>query len=274
MLFEFKEKTFDKYDLLDTLQNIGIKHADTICVHSQLFNFGKPLCTRGELLENILWALCQSVGIDIENIQNSVGTLLMPVFTFSFCDDFNAGKKAIYDKKNSKTNLGILNEYFRCTQAVYRTNDPVCSYAILGKDSDKYKNIGEFSYGKNSVLEKLIQNNAKIVGLGSSCIGYTLFHYIEEQCQVPYRFYKTFSGEMIDENGAISNCQRHLYVAKEKDIKHDPYKLRELLMQKNIINLSHFGKGDVYTMSSMDFYTTLEPYVKNTPYFFTKRKEH
>ncbi|BEK05899.1 hypothetical protein B10666_12920 [Campylobacter jejuni] len=83
----------------------------------ETFKFGMPLLSRNEFLQTIL--NCFFEIIDKE------GALIISTFTYSFC------KKEVYDKINSKTKIGALNEYFRKQTGVKRTNYPIFSFAII-----------------------------------------------------------------------------------------------------------------------------------------------
>ena len=63
--------------------------------------------------------------------------------------------------------------------------------------------VNNFSgYGKDSPFSILRRLNGKIGVLGLvNSHGNSLFHHVEELHQVPYRFYKTFTGTYIDRHG-------------------------------------------------------------------------
>ena len=61
------------------------------------------------------------------------------------------------------------------------------------------------SWGKDSILSWMVNVDALICPLGldwhSAC---SLFHIIEEDLQVPYRYFKRFSGDMLNIKADIS----------------------------------------------------------------------
>ncbi|WP_089503411.1 AAC(3) family N-acetyltransferase [Campylobacter pinnipediorum] len=64
---------------------------------------------------------------------------MMPTFTYSFCD------RDIYDKEKSKSKVGILGEFFRKLKGVYRTDDPIFSFAVSAISVvDARKNLNLF----------------------------------------------------------------------------------------------------------------------------------
>lgn len=96
---EYNGKKYSDIDLMEAFKKLGIKKGDILCVHTELFNFGRPLLPRNEFLQTILDCFFEVIGKE--------GTLIMPTFTYSFC------KNEVYDKLNSPTKMGALNEYFR-----------------------------------------------------------------------------------------------------------------------------------------------------------------
>ncbi|CUU69277.1 AAC(3) family N-acetyltransferase [Campylobacter hyointestinalis] len=190
-ILEANGKLVKKSDFLDALEQIGIKSGDAVCVHTELFTLGKPLLPKDEFLRVLLECFYEVIGKN--------GTLIMPTFTYSFC------KNKIYDKLNSRSTMGVLTEFFRHQNGVVRTNDPIFSFAINGANKDAFLSDTKSCFGKNSVYDVLKKMEGKIVLLGTQKLGYTFTHYIEEQAEVSYRYFKEFSGKIADENGKISS---------------------------------------------------------------------
>lgn len=86
-------------DLNYTLEKLGLKQGDTLCIHSELFRLGEVLVSKQEFLQSIIDSFFQVIG--------NKGTLIMPTFSYSF----NRYKN--YDKIHTKSTMGILSEYFR-----------------------------------------------------------------------------------------------------------------------------------------------------------------
>ncbi|WP_257928816.1 aminoglycoside N3'-acetyltransferase [Campylobacter lari] len=182
---EHNDKKYSNADLIEAFKKLGIKKGDILCVHTELFNFGTPLLPRNEFLQTILDCFFEVIGKE--------GTLIMPTFTYSFC------KNEVYDKLNSPTKMGALNEYFRKQSGVKRTNDPIFSFAIKGAKEKLFLKDTTSCFGENCVYDVLIKENGKFITFGG--IGHTITHHIEEKYQVDYRYFKKFQGFILDENG-------------------------------------------------------------------------
>jgi aminoglycoside 3-N-acetyltransferase len=97
-LFESPSGPVSTVDLREALLRVGADECDVLYIHSGL-TFGTPAggLKRRDLLMEILAAL--------RDLQ--VSTICMPTFTFSFCNGES------FDRQNSKSQMGALNEFFR-----------------------------------------------------------------------------------------------------------------------------------------------------------------
>ena len=162
----------------------GLKKNENILLHSSFKRTFNDLKEEGYKFnpEDILDSLLDLVTPD--------GTLVLPTFNF----DFNTIKK--YDYYNTKSQMGIVTELARQRSDFTRTLNPVYSFAVYGKDAYKFENIDNVSwYSKESPFKIIHKDNYKI------CIidleernSQTFAHYCEEYFQVPWRYYKEFSG--------------------------------------------------------------------------------
>ncbi len=199
-LFKGLDSSVNTDDLKDILHKLDIQKNDTICIHSEIFKFGQFANDPKQCIEKIIDCFKEIVGED--------GTILMPTFTYSYC------KQKDYDKINSASTMGVLTEVFRKQANVVRTNDPLFSFAVFGKNKDKYLKNLHSSFGPDNVYEILKKEKGKIVLFGTNNFGYTFSHYLEEYHNVPYRFFKTFSGVTIFEDGSRKNTSIEYFVRR------------------------------------------------------------
>ena len=177
-----------KHQIIDILCELGAEQCDTLFIHTSL-NFGvpNPNLRRTVLLDELLECI-KAVG---------VYNVLMPTFTFSFCNN------RFYDVNTSSSKMGVLNEFFRKQEGVVRSVDPLMSVALMGRDLDLVKDIGHYSCGACSTYDKLRNaNNVKFLMFGpkiGECMTY--MHYLEWLYSVDYRYDRLFAGDVIDERG-------------------------------------------------------------------------
>ncbi|EGO0809470.1 aminoglycoside N(3)-acetyltransferase [Campylobacter lari] len=249
---EHNDKKYSNIDLIEAFKKLGIKKGDILCVHTELFNFGTPLLPRNEFLQTILDCFFEVIGKE--------GTLIMPTFTYSFC------KNEVYDKLNSPTSMGALNEYFRKQAGVKRTNDPIFSFAIKGAKKELFLKDTTSCFEIGSVYDIFQKLNGKIILFGSSQTGYTFSHYIEEQMRVPYRFYKTFEGIIHDENGRIYHKKINYYVRKLEQKYEVSEKQINILKNNNIFDLCTFANADIVSINAQQYMYQTMLAIKKDPY--------
>jgi aminoglycoside 3-N-acetyltransferase len=218
-------------DFKNALLRIGIKKGDVLLVHSDITVFGKLVLTnRKALLDSLVNILQDAVGKE--------GTILMPTFTYSFCN------KETYDLQSSRSTVGVLTEHFRAMSEVSRTSHPLFSFAVWGSNKDFFLDIDMDSFGKKSVFAKLHEKKGKILMFGSKLLpSSTFLHYVEQTYGVPYRYMKSFPGTIVD-NGKKYDAEATYFVRYlDSDVEHDTAKLEKHLRSNHLIKESRVGAG-------------------------------
>ncbi|EAK0437082.1 aminoglycoside N(3)-acetyltransferase [Campylobacter lari] len=249
---ENNDKKYSNADLIEAFKKLGIKKGDILCVHTELFNFGTPLLPRNEFLQTILDCFFEVIGKE--------GTLIMPTFTYSFC------KNEVYDKLNSPTKMGALNEYFRKQTGVKRTNDPIFSFAIKGAKEELFLKDTTSCFGENCVYDVLTQEGGKLINFGDTK-SFTYFHYPEEYFGIYYRYNKIFEGLIIDEDKRTHKKSINFYVRKE-NLYPDTTKIKNFLIStQNYKNIS-FGGDDIFISDVKQIFTSTLESFKNHQYIY------
>ncbi|EAI3896839.1 aminoglycoside N(3)-acetyltransferase, partial [Campylobacter lari] len=250
---EYNDKKYSNVDLIEAFKKLGIKKGDILCVHTELFNFGTPLLPRNEFLQTILDCFFEVIGEE--------GTLIMPTFTYSFC------KNEVYDKLNSPTKMGALNEYFRKQTGVKRTNDPIFSFAIKGAKEELFLKDTTSCFGENCVYDILTKENGKLILFGPKTIGYTFSHFIEEKAYVPYRYFKIFSGKIIDEKNKTFQKNIKYYVRKlDENSNLDIDKQVAILKNDNNFNILNFSNAYIINIDMKKYFKKTLKALKDNPY--------
>lgn len=235
-------ETINTVDLYETLKSLGIQQGDIICVHSHLMGFGKPTIKKQDFLKAIVETLIETVGYE--------GTLIMPAFSYSFC------KNEIFDMENTPSVIGILTEYFRKLPGVKRTWHPIFSFAIGGKMLDEYLDVGPDAFGHDSVYGKMLRDSGKIVMLGGN-YGYTFYHLCEEHVDVNHRYFKNFSGTIIN-RGRVSFVNVPYFVRNlEMKSSLDEEKLSCFLLEEGCQKQLNFAKGTIAVVDCKEMYDTV-----------------
>ncbi|EGK8049291.1 aminoglycoside N(3)-acetyltransferase [Campylobacter lari] len=240
-LFKHDDKIFYKHDLIQTLKNLGIKKGDILYPHTEIYNFGIPLVDGKTLLQTILDCFFEVIGKE--------GTLIMPTFTYSFCEN------EVFDNKNSKSKVGILNEYFRKQKGVKRTNEPIFSFAIKGAKEELFLKDTTSCFGDDSVFAEIKRQNGKIMLFGNPLVGTTFIHHIEEKVGVSFRYFKEFSGIVIDENG-IKTEKKIQYLVRDYNKKSIPLAnlYNNFLQEVGNFKLLPFANAEIAVINSKEFF--------------------
>jgi aminoglycoside 3-N-acetyltransferase len=230
--------------LLTILENVKAPEASVLYVHSGL-NFGtpNPEIGRRELLGH-LFGLIASLGIP---------TICFPTFTFSFCNGED------YNVQTSRSKMGALNEYVRGLPETVRSEDPLMSSVVLGKDDDLVQNLGKDSIGANSTFDRLHQRGSgvKFLFFGvtvSDCFTYT--HYVEERLNMPYRYNRGFSGRITNDGRSWRDTYR-LFVRYRGVVPNSNGFLESDLVRRGLLRKENCGGASIACLDEPDGYATI-----------------
>lgn len=181
----------------------GVQEGDVLLVHSSIKRTLKRYMKQEGIKLNpqdILESFLKAVG--------SSGTLLLPLFNFNFA------KGVHFDVRNTPSQMGALTEAARLHPLAVRTGHPIYSFAVIGNNADKFKGTNNFSgYGGDSPFALLREMEGKIAVLDlPDQNSMTFYHYVEEMCEVDYRYHKNFTGEYTDISGNMESRTYGLFV--------------------------------------------------------------
>ncbi len=231
-LYEVSGKKIYYADFVNALGEAGINNGDAVFVHSDISVFGKLAATDSMFLFE---ALCDA----IKDSAGEDGTVIMPAFSYSFC------KNEIYDLKSTRSTVGTLTEHFRKQPDVDRTLHPIFSVAVRGKCRDDVLDISKDSFDSESVFGKLHRMKGKLLFLGAPFQSCTYLHYIEQKFGVPYRFIKTFKGEIHDGVRTYKDECTFFVRDMEKDDFCDTSRLEKYLIKNGFMKEVILGAGRI-----------------------------
>ena len=195
--------TYVKYEKI--IDKLDIKKNDVILFVSDLTRLLLDCKNNNENFDgnNFLDSIIEKIGKE--------GTLLLPTFNYDFC------KGKTYDYSKSLSITGALTKAALSRKDFKRTQHPIHSFAVWGKDKDYLYNLKNLSsFGANSPFEYLYRKNAKNLTFGLDYkLGFATVHYCEEKVGVSYRFLKNFESLYIDENNKKELRKYQMYVRKD-----------------------------------------------------------
>ncbi len=256
-LYKVNGKQIYYSNFLNALRKSGIRKGDTIFVHTSVSSFGKPyIFDDDSLLQTLVEALKESVGPQ--------GTIIMPAFSYSFW------KKKPYDIKNTKSEVGVLTEYFRKRPDVSRTSHPNHSAAIWGKHKDYLLQIGKDTFNKDSIFGKLHHLRGKIVFFGAPFSSCTYIHYIEQMHKIPYRYMREYRGIIINKGKEYEDeiTVSYKYITFFTLL----FELEKHLLEKGLLKEVKLGKGKILAIETDAFFKEGMNLLDKDVYFFLRNE--
>lgn len=127
-------------------------------------------------------------------------TVALPAFTFSFC----GGKP--FSLAESASETGIYADWLLANMAeAVRTPHPIYSFAAIGPRAAEIAACpSTTAFGDDSPFGLFEREGATVVMLGAGWEYCTSFHRCEEKAGVPYRYQKSFDGQVDLGGGAVA----------------------------------------------------------------------
>ncbi len=176
-------------DIIAALRAAGVEPGMTVFSHANIAFFGRVEGAAGmdDLIQIMLGCFAEVLGSD--------GTLVLPVFTYSFGSDKDA---KVFDlQKSLSTTSGMGNWLITSGQGA-RSADPMLSVvATGGKAQALTADIGQVCFGPESIWARLHADDALICNLNLDS-GSTYLHWVERERGVDYRSDIPMSGTIID----------------------------------------------------------------------------
>lgn len=186
--------------IMEQLDEIG--EGDIIYVVSDIFELVKISRENGERFDRNLFidTLQQKVG--------SSGTLLVPTFNWDFC------RGVTFDYYKTPCKTGALGVAALNRNDFVRTNNPIYSFAVWGRDAELLAEMEcKSCFGEDSIFYYMHEKNAKALVIGLDVMdGLTFMHYVEQSIGVPFRYNKVFTAGYVDKNGIESVREYSMYV--------------------------------------------------------------
>jgi aminoglycoside N3'-acetyltransferase len=240
--------------VVETLKAVGLKRGDGVMAHSATQFLGVPVGGPGMYYE----ALCEVLGLG-----DGTGTLVVPAFNFGFAHGLP------FDQKNTPSDqMGALSEYVRLQPEARRTSHPMHSLAAVGEYADELASIdtsGAFDPG--SAFERMVDLDFKLLLLGADVYYATMIHYCERRAEVPYRYWKDFTGE-VSLDGQPPRMRTYRMFARDLDLDPDvnatPVRLE--LERRGLWSSADLNYGKVAACRFRDFVVAAEELLAADPW--------
>ena len=250
-------KRYTAGDVRQSLGAVGVARGAVVCVHASLFALGRPSgFTPREAPGVVAGALLDAVGPE--------GTLVVPAFNFGFC----RGEPFDYQRTPS-VGVGALAEHVRQLPEARRSRHPMHSLAAVGRFADDIcdrETVGSLDPGGS--FDALLEHDALLVFVGTTSDHGTVLHVAEQRADVPYRYRKSFSGEVID-HGERRPATYALHV---RDLALDPRlelaPVGEALAARGLERSAPLGAGAVRAGRCRDYVAEVEAQLAADPWAY------
>jgi aminoglycoside 3-N-acetyltransferase len=234
----------------DSLLKLGINKGDGLLIHSALHVLGRPV---GGI--EVYWQTLQ-------DILGAEGTIAVPTFNFAFArgDD--------YDPLTTPSkNMGVFSEYVRKLISAKRTTHPLQSLAVAGKFADDLAaRDPQDAFEAEGPFDRMLGLDFKLLLIGAEVQATSMVHYSEQHMQVPYRYWKAFTGQY----NIGGDWQSKTYKMYVRDLEVDPHMrllpIQTLLEKKNQWQAVKLNYGYISTCTLADFKAATDELLADDPW--------
>jgi aminoglycoside N3'-acetyltransferase len=249
-------KQYSLEEMHNALVRVGVSPGRVLLVHSSLAALG-PITglPPGRIPEEVYRVLQAALGND--------GTVVVPTFTFAFCDGVP------FDPKVTPSDgMGILSEYVRERPDAHRSAHPMQSVAAVGAAARDVCDRDTCSaFAKDGPFDRMLQLDATLVLLGAPVQAASLVHYAEERAQVPYRYWKSFTAPY----GPPGRAGVKTYWMYVRDLGLDPRldlsPLADELRSCGALQSQPLGSGWIHGCTARDFVDVCSGLLGSDPWF-------
>ncbi len=232
------------------LRELGIQAGDGLLVHAAIQFLGKPLGGMGMYLDAIL------------DVLGPQGTLVAPTFNFAF-----AQGEAYDPDLTPSAGMGTFSEYVRQQPQALRTAHPMQSLAVIGRYAqDLARRDTPSAFDPGSAFERMLELDFKLLLLGADERAVSILHYSEQRFQVPYRYWKDFSGR-VRRAGEWHDATYRMYV---RSLELNPQltlaPVRQQMEKEATWQSTCLNYGKISAFRLKDFVSTVDQFLKADPW--------
>jgi aminoglycoside 3-N-acetyltransferase len=252
---------YTKADLKAALDSLPLEKGEVVFCHSNLGFFGRAegVSNASDLCEMFFDCIMERLGAN--------GTLCVPTFTYSF------PMGEVFDVVQTPSKMGAFAEWVRviCHRDGSRSFDPCYSIAAVGDDADALTDeLAENSFDAvASFFARFRAWQGKILNLNFDA-GSTFVHWVEREFDVPYRFDKTFRGDVhcyeVKWTTRSTIWVRYLDDALEARFE----AFDAIARERGMFHTAKLGRGEMGVISAADTYGLIEETLPSRPWFLTK----
>jgi aminoglycoside N3'-acetyltransferase len=249
--------------VLEALERVGVQPGDGLLVHSAIQFFGRPQGGIGMYLS----ALSTALGLPGQ------GTLAVPAFNFGFA------RGQTYDPTNTPSEgMGVFPEYIRQQPEAMRTRHPMQSLAVIGAGAAELSRLDTASaFDPGSPFERLVELDFKLLLLGADIQAASIVHYSEQRAAVPYRYWKSFQGEIVtSQTDGTRRSELRTYRMFVRDLELDAHldlhPIQHALQRRGQWSTTNLNYGTVAACRLQDFVRAADALLAADPWALVENR--
>ncbi|MEN6302317.1 MAG: AAC(3) family N-acetyltransferase [Armatimonadia bacterium] len=235
--------------LVTALTDIGLSAGDMVMVHSSLSSFGHVEGGAPTVVAALLEVLTEA------------GTLVAPTFSKYLSED------SVWDREYTPSLMGKISETIRTWSGALRSSHAAHPLAAIGAKAELIcRRPYRTGFGPDSPFKTLVDENAWILLMGVPYSNCTLFHLLEAEAQVPYRFLEerkavTIIDGVRDEDGSAWEYTRL------PDVSNDFLTFGGELESRGLVRRCTIGNSDQRLFRAKDVYEVGMKFMARNPLY-------
>lgn len=246
-------KELTKEILKRSLDRLDIQAGDNLLIHSAIQFLGYPVGGLKTIYETIISQITPR------------GTLVVPTFNFEF-----ARGVEYHPSITPSVNMGVISEFIRQLPEAHRSSHPLQSIAAVGKYAMYLtQNDSPGAFDNGSAFERMLRLDFKCLLLGATINACSIIHYSEQNLEVPYRFWKNFSGKIDGKDKTYRMFARNLDLDPQLDLS----LIQKILIERELWSEVEVNYGKLAVFSLSDFKLIADSLLKEDPYVLLSNRQ-
>jgi aminoglycoside 3-N-acetyltransferase len=163
--------------------------------------------------------------------------------------------------------MGTFSEYVRQLPQSRRTAHPMQSLAIVGQYADDLAERDTLSaFDPGSAFDRMLELDWKLLLLGADVQAVSMLHYCEQRANVPYRYWKEFSGKVKTPSGWRTGTYRMFVRDLELDPQIEMYPVQRVMQEQGLWHAVPLNYGKISLCRLIDFVSILNELLAQDPW--------
>jgi len=258
-----------RQQVAQALEQVRIEPGDGLLVHSAVQFLGQPVggvqMYYRAIIETISPGSSPHTGRRAGAVPepgSPVGTLAVPTFNFAFA------RGEPYDPLTTPSQgMGVFSEFVRQLPEARRTPHPMQSLALTGRFADDLASKNTLSaFDPGSAFERMLDLDFKLLLLGADVQAVSMLHYSEQRAQVPYRYWKEFTGKVRTPSGWEQRTYRMFVRDLDLDPHIDLHPVQNELIRRGQWAEAALNYGRISSCQLTDFVACVDEFLASDPW--------